>query len=532
MFHRQLFFLTSEQLCAYQWRSGTLSDGVCFAADSAGVDAFMDYLDRYESHPAYLLADLVEEDFQRQLLPHVGGKAGRKLVERRLAQHYRETPFRHASIQGRSDEGRRDDIALFSALTNPALLQPWLEAVEWMKVPLAGIYSTTLLSPSLVTRLQLEQPHLLLVTQQSGGLRQTYFQDGQLKFSRLTPAIDRDGVAVNLPAETEKTQQFLTSTRLLGRGDVLHTVIVAPDEQIARLSPLCADGQETAYEFVSMAAAAARAGLADAPPLADRLLLQLLGRSQPPSHYPAGPQGRYYQLWRARLAMYASSAAIAAVGVLWVGGNLWSYAEAQGRSGALQVETARYEASYRASMSTMPPVVAPTANMKAAVTIERMVSEQGPAPLDMMGIVSAALDQAPRVRLTRLGWRAGADGGDAATAAAATTATGLGGSGSGFGGGAAAAGQEPISSLLVGIPVRPPQTLRIEAEVVAARNDYRNVLDSMNQFAQLLARHPRMTVEIEQPALDVRPSVKLSGKAGDSEAGQPASFILNLRWNP
>ena len=50
--------------------------------------------------------------------------------ERRLAQSWRDTPFRCAHIQGREEGGRRDDIVLLSALTNPATLAPWLDALE------------------------------------------------------------------------------------------------------------------------------------------------------------------------------------------------------------------------------------------------------------------------------------------------------------------------------------------------------------------------------------------------------------------
>jgi hypothetical protein len=36
----------------------------------------------------------------------------------------------------------------------------------------------------------------------------------------------------------------------------------------------------------------------------------------------------------------------------------------------------------------------------------------------------------------------------------------------------------------------------------------------MNQFAQALAKHPRLTVEVDKPPVDTRSTVKLAGKAG------------------
>src|SRR6202008_3253019 len=120
--------------------------------------------------------------------------------------------------------------------------------------------STTLLSAELVRKLALRAEHLLPVTQQSAGWRQSYFHNGLLKFSRLTPAIHRDGRAVDIGAETAKTQQFLTSVRLMGRGNVLHAVVVAPGSSSAALAAQCEDGKETAFRFIALRSADTKAG--------------------------------------------------------------------------------------------------------------------------------------------------------------------------------------------------------------------------------------------------------------------------------
>ncbi|WP_295992111.1 hypothetical protein [Rugamonas sp.] len=523
MLRKQLFYLTSEQLCAYQWDGKALSDGVCFGHERDGLDAFLDYVDEHANVPAYLMADLIEEDFQRVLLPHVGPRARRNMLERRLLQQYRDTPYRHAAIQGRDTEGRRDDIALLSALTNPAVVTPWIAALETLKVPLAGLYSTTLMSAELVKRLALKNEHLLLVTQQSGGLRQSYFHRGQLKFSRLTPDHERDGAALALSTETDKTQQFLTSIRLLERGAILRTVIVTPAAQIAALRPLCVDGPETSYHFIAMDKAAAKIGLAHAPTLADALLLQLLGKGGPDSHYRLGPARRYYALWRARLALYGVSAVVMACAVLWVAANLWRYVDASNSAERMSGEAAQYDNRYRGSMSSMPPAVDKTANMKAAVTLEHMVGAQAPGPLAMMTLLSRALDNTPQVRLNQLDWRVDLPG--VAPQASAQSQ-----------GGIDAELTAPIAAALFGIPGAPPQTLRVDAEIVVTQHDYRTVVDSMNQFTQELARQPHLTVAIEKLPLDTRSTVKLSGKAGASAASagadDNAKFTLNLQWKP
>ncbi|TWI69458.1 hypothetical protein IP91_00526 [Pseudoduganella lurida] len=536
---KQLFYVTSDQLHAYQWQHGTLSGPDVFPATRAGLDDFLAYLDSQGGRPAYLLTDLIEEDFTRLLLPHVGGRAGRKLRARRLVQQYRDTPYRTAHVQGRSEEGRRDDMVLFTALTNPLLLTPWVDAMELMQTPLAGIYSTALMGRDVLRLATARHRHILLVTRQAAGLRQTYFRAGAVKFSRLVHGTPVAGPVRALAEETRKTQQFLTSVRLLERGDVLHVVVLADPELAAGLSAGVENGAETIYRIVSVDTVlpAPRAGrlfgIADQPAAGpggtgatggavasatDTLMLSLLARQAPASHYPTGAAGNYYRLWRVRLSLFASSVVLAAAGVAWSVANVASHVIARDHAEALQSETRHYRASYNASMSSMPPTVDKTANMRAAVSIDRMVARQGPWPMQMVGMVSATLERSPQIRLIQLDWRAAVPGAPTVSPGGAPGAAGL---------------VAPTSSFALGIPTAPQQTLRLQAEVVSAPNDYRRVLGEMNAFAQRLAGMPRMSVEIVQLPFDIRPNVKLSGSVGTPTTNPDENkFTLDITWTP
>lgn len=524
MFPQHLLYLTSDQLCAYESQGGQLSGGVCFVNNPGGIDDFMDYIQRHHrAAPVYILADLIEEDFHRASVPHVGRRAGRALLQRRQLQQYRETPFRHHEIQGRETGGRRDDIVLLSALTNPSSVQPWVEALEQMRMPLAGLYSTTLLSEELVQTLALRDQHLLLVTQQSAGWRQSYFQDGMLKFSRLTPATDRDGNPVDIGVETAKTQQFLTSQRLMARGSVLHAHVITPAADSAALDAQCVDGPEAEFHFITLESVAERAGLNTvgeplatlAQRLAEPMLLAWLAKRKPPTHYTLGNWQRYFKLRRARVWLYASSAILAACCMVWTGINLWQQHLADNDSVRLTAEAAQFDQRYRATMAEIPPRVTTTANMRAAVNVERMLATQSATPLGMATLVSQALATSPQIHLLQLDWKVSVP-----TAAAAAP-------------GQVDTQATPISSLVAGIPQRAPQVLVLEAEIMAEQDDYRQAVDSMNQFARALAQHPRLTVEVEKPPVDTRSSVKLAGKAG-TQVTTPgrAKFTLNLVWKP
>jgi hypothetical protein len=206
--------------------------------------------------------------------------------------------------------------------------------------------------------------------------------------------------------------------------------------------------------------------------------------------------------------------------------------DARAESERLNAETHHFDAGYRARMSGMPPALAPTADMKAAVTVQRLLSAQGPRPTDVVGLLSGALDKVPRIHLLRLEWRVNPEGasGPAGNASASAPAAMPGRLAD-----PATPGQsegESIPSSILGIPGRPPESLRLEAEVQLAQNDYRGAMDSMNQFAQELARERRLKVEIERPALDVRPGVKLSGRTGALAGDKAAQFVLNLVLMP
>jgi len=207
---------------------------------------------------------------------------------------------------------------------------------------------------------------------------------------------------------------------------------------------------------------------------------------------------------------------------LWAASNIAAYALARSHIQELRKEARGYTTAYQRSMSNMPPAVDKTANMKAAVLIAQMVARQGPWPQAAMAKLSEALERSPQIRLIQLDWRANAPGVQPVTASSPFS-----------GATASPALVAPVSSLLIGIPKAPAQQVRLQAEVLVEQDDYRSVLLSMNRFAQELARTPGMLVEIEQLPFDVRPSVKLTGKAGaPAGLGERAKFTLNVRWTP
>ena len=149
---KRVFYLSGHHLTVYEWHRGELVDLALFPADDEGLTEFPRYLARTNPVPAYLLVDVVEEEYRRDTLPHVYGRERSLLVEHRAARLFRDTPYWHVIFQGREQQGRRDDQVLYLAVTNPTLLRPWLTIMQQHRVPLAGIYSLPLLTGALLLR--------------------------------------------------------------------------------------------------------------------------------------------------------------------------------------------------------------------------------------------------------------------------------------------------------------------------------------------------------------------------------------------
>jgi len=67
------------------------------------------------------------------------GADRRDLVQRKLKQHYRNTPYVAAWLLGRDKSKRRDDRYLFSALTNPKIPVSFTESPRILSYKICAI---------------------------------------------------------------------------------------------------------------------------------------------------------------------------------------------------------------------------------------------------------------------------------------------------------------------------------------------------------------------------------------------------------
>src|SRR4029453_14319975 len=88
---RHLLYFTAEDHYLYTAAHGKLELEAKFSGDDLGVSAFRDFLRGREGALFALLADLAGEDFHEDQVPVLRGGDREAVIQRRLAQRYRDT---------------------------------------------------------------------------------------------------------------------------------------------------------------------------------------------------------------------------------------------------------------------------------------------------------------------------------------------------------------------------------------------------------------------------------------------------------
>ena len=231
-----LLCISADVATAAVSRRGRLSDIRKFVDDEQGWSAFEAYVRRRPKSTISIMADSIDEDYRTEKLPHASGGDRRQLISRKLRQLFRGTQFAAATLQERITGRRREDQYLFAAITRPELLAPWLRVVNALQVPVAGIYLLPVVALSVVDRLKIKQPNLLLVSKNESGLRQTFCKENSMRVSRLSPARDENEQNTAFYSEEiNSTRMYLDALTLTHVDDVVTVLIMDQDGSLAEL---------------------------------------------------------------------------------------------------------------------------------------------------------------------------------------------------------------------------------------------------------------------------------------------------------
>ncbi|MDH5537531.1 MAG: hypothetical protein OEZ08_18420, partial [Betaproteobacteria bacterium] len=109
MAEKLLICISASSASAAHSRGRGIDNCRIFGNDARGLASFREFLTGYAGVPTYLMVDTVEEDYRHETLPHTFGADRAEMVNRKIKQLYRNTPYAAAWRQGRESGKRRDD---------------------------------------------------------------------------------------------------------------------------------------------------------------------------------------------------------------------------------------------------------------------------------------------------------------------------------------------------------------------------------------------------------------------------------------
>lgn len=501
---RRVLFLATAHLVACRVGGGAVEPEDEFAADAAGLAAFAAYLGHHRGSIFTLLADLPEEGFQLEEIPHSSGKDRAAIVRRKLGQYFYGTPFALALSQGRLKTGRRDERLLLMALTQPQHLDPWLDVLRATQSILAGIHSL----PQLVRHLlPTDAPaQQLIITRTRGGLRQTYFADRQLRFSRLTPLAtgSTEESAIAAALEAGKMHQYLASQRLIERGKPLATRVLVHPAQVSAMRERCRDNPELRFEFADLLQETKRLGLSSpcADSRAESLFCHLLERKPPAEQFAPPAERAYHRLWKTRFALKAVSALVFVGALLFAAHRGLEIMELREDIERIGQQTQLDQRHYDDTLRALPKIPISIDNLRDLITRYEQVAKRAPGPAPLLAQLSQSLDAYPSIALEQVEWEI-AEKIDAGAPGAAP---------------GNAPGTPPLPpDMAAGPYAQATVTARLP---VAMSGDQRGQINLVAGFVKHLGLAPETLVVVLQPPVDTQSGKTL--KSGDETGIQEA----------
>jgi hypothetical protein len=514
MSEQRILYFSAEDHYLYRDRGSSLELEARFTADDAGVESFRAYLRNQRGALFSVLADLTGEDFHEDQIPYLRGGDRDSVVQRRLAQRYRDTRLATALSLGQTIAGeRRNERLLLASFTNTQQIAPWLDALDTAGARLAGVYSVPLLAPALAARLGTRGGRCFVVSANRAGLRQSFVEDGRLRFARLERVAEMvpQALAMFVRSETQRLAQYLSTLRALPReGAPVQVLVVAPPGQEAVFEQVLVSDTRLLFKTIDGAAAARAVGLSKTPEgtLAESLYLHLAAKKPPRDQFASRADTRRFFIWQVQRGAIAAGAAVFAVCALVAGSrwldahNLRDQAESQTRQSTLAAD------QYQRITATFPVTQTSSENLKVAVVEFRRLAERSASPEQAFLHVSRVLQQFPQVEIEGLTWSVGKPAGSLKPGAVAP--------------GSARADPAGDSAVLLEL------TGRVNA---TQRDDYRGITAQVQRFAGALAGAGYEVAGTKLP-FDITSEGTLTGDIGGSDTEAPRFTIMLSRRLP
>lgn len=490
-----------------------------FANSAAGRQDLSEHLQSICQIPMSVLVNSQDEDFRLERLPHTTGAEKSQLWQRKLEQLYPNQHYISSVKQGRSRDGRKDDEVLFSAFTNPQQLTAWLNPIRHNKIPLRGIYSLPLVSESLVKHLAPNDDYVLLLTlDNASGLRQSFFVDGKLKFSRLLPEVDLLSAELEdlLRTEITNVRRYVENQQLLPRDRFLKVCVISQHadspwlETMAEALPLCT-GQHYSVDQVFVRTDAKSAE--ESYPTVNDIFTNLVLKHRPKHNFARTKQQTYWHLRRASFGLYAASLIIVLSSIFLSISYVTQAMQLHSSSPNLLTTQNQLQNELTTARQNNQPITENPAHLEQTVLTARTLDNKV-SPAIMMRHLSQSLEHHPNIQFRGFKWltadHARVQPDEYEFKASKQTATRL--------------NDSPATRQAI------HQTAEIHGEVVGFKQDWQKAMDAVQSYIETL-RNVDQIERVGILTLPINTDSKryLSGSVQATKRGdQPAHFALRV----
>jgi len=414
---KRLFYFTGYRLSVLHTNGKSLIGTSSFEPTETGLNNFRNYLLQTPSIPGKFLVDVIEEDFRNENIPHVGSKDRGAVVGRLVDRYYRSSKnYSYSEIIGREKDGRKDDIVLLGAMTNPQLIQPWISIIDECEVPLSGIWTLPIISKQILKTLKANEGVVLLVSQQvNSNVRQTLFRNGKLISSRQS-IINQDindisGIGELAAPEVKRTIDFMRVQNQVGANEVINLHILGSAEQLLSLQNSFKADEKQTVAIHPIAEINNKLGLKGVgEKFSDGIFAWLcLNQSFAISHYGERKLFNRYHNKLAAVALYIASLFVVIMAVLLTESNISEAMEYEKSISLLKQEESNYKKLYSEKFKDFEGVFENAGIMNSAVELaDRIKLNSETSPLDFLITLSGALskDSISTVHIDKIEWQA------------------------------------------------------------------------------------------------------------------------------
>lgn len=532
MSERRILYFTGNGHQLYAWNGGKLELEASFSESDDGVSEFRNLAKQHSKSLYSIVADLAGEDFHDEIIPSLRGGDRQAVIERRLAQRYRDTRLAATISLGSTAVAgeRRNERLLLASFTNTQQFSPWLDALSEAGAKLAGVYSVPLIASAVAARIGAKigarNSRMFVVSMNSAGLRQSYLEDGKLRFARLerTGEMGAEALAAFVRSETLRLVQYLSSLRVLPRDGppITALVVTPPGQREVFEQSLPSDGRLT-FRTIDLPEAARLSGIKGADRIgAEQLYLHFAAKTPPKEQFARSEDRKGFLIWQLQRGIVAAGA-LGLAGCLLFAGYKWLEVMSVREQAELQKrETRTADQEYQRVTATFPVSLTSTENLKATVNQFREIASRTAVPGPALAHISKALEQFPQIELSQLVWRMDRATGLEKQAAAIDPSVPVPATGK--------EAQAPTKDApATGAPTDVMQIMEISGTVNATqRSDYRSITAQVQSFADALQVDKSYEILNTKLPFDTTSAGTLSGDIGTSDGGELPRFTITL----